>query len=189
MVPPSKIPCGWSGSITDFLLLPKAYWVTALQEHHHRCTNSSADQGQLLAWDLEYDLLAKELKQLVQVRPDTGSYTIIFEQGSPREQGRNPAVIILGTSAYVLKFEDDAQILHAYVDRVAAYADDLKQRHAGSPAASVVPMLVLNKAKELIKREEDVIVFSPDRLAAVFTVEAEIETGTLIDPAAWINAR
>ncbi len=188
MVEKNPNPCGWSGSIRDFLSLLKSDWLSALKEHHQRCMNSPADESQILAWDHEYDLLAKELKQLLQVKPTLGTYTVIFEYELPRERGRRPDVIILGSSIFVLEFKDYAKILEAHVDQVAAYARDLKHYHAGSQQYPVVPILVLARTKDLITRRDDVIILSPNRIADVFTVESEIETGTLIDPALWITA-
>jgi DUF2075 family protein len=185
---PQNVPYGWSGSIHDFLSLSKADWLAALQEHHQRCMNCPADQSQLLAWDHEFDLLAKELKQLLQVKPALETYTIIFEYELPRERGRRPDVIILGASIFVLEFKDYAKILRAHVDQVAAYARDLQHYHAGSQQSTVIPTLVLARAKELIKRDDNVIILSPDRIADVFMVESEVETGTLIDPISWISA-
>ena len=46
----------------------------------------------------------------------------------------------------------------------------------------------LARAKDLIIRNEDVIVLSPDHIADVFTLESELEAGPLIDPQAWIAA-
>ena len=181
-------PWGWSGTIHDFLVLAKAEWLAALQEHHRRCMNAPADPGRLSAWDDESGILTKELKQLLQVKPALGMYTIIFEYKLPRERSRGPDVIILGASVFVLEFRDAEHILLAHVDQVAAYARDLQQHHAGSRQATVVPVLVLARTKELVTRYEDVIVLSPDRIADVFTVESELETGMLIDPVAWMAA-
>jgi hypothetical protein len=181
-------PCGWSGSIKDFLSLPKSDWLSALKEHHQRCMNSPADESQILAWNHEFDLLTKELKQLLQVKPAVGAYTIIFEYELPRERGRRPDVIILGPSIFILEFKDYAKILQAHVDQVAAYARDLKHYHAGSQQYQVIPILVLARTKDLITRRDDVIILSPNRIADVFTVQSEIETGTLIDPTQWITS-
>ena len=179
---------GWSGSIHNFLSLPKADWLVALQDHHQRCMNCPADQSQILAWDHEFELLAKELKQLLQVKPSLGTYTIIFEYELPRERGRRPDVIILGSSIYVLEFKDYAKLLQAHVDQVSAYARDLQHYHAGSQQSVVVPILVLARAKDLRTRDDDVIILSPDHIGDAISVESEVETNTLIDPSKWIIA-
>jgi len=181
-------PCGWSGTIHKFLSLTKADWLIALKEHNLRCMNCPADQSQLLAWDHEFDLLTKELKHVLQVKPVLGTYTIIFEYELPRERGRRPDLIILGTSIFVLEFKDYAKILQAHVDQVSAYARDLKHYHAGSQESTVLPILVLARAKDLKTRDDDVIIVSPDGIKDVFSIESEAETGKLIDPNKWITA-
>jgi hypothetical protein len=188
MVEKISNPCGWSGTINNFLSFTKADWLIALQEHHQRCMNCPADQSQLLAWDHEFDLLAKELKQLLQANQVLGTYTIIFEYELPRERGRRPDVIILGASIYVLEFKDYSKILQAHVDQVSAYARDLKHYHAGSQQSKVIPILVLARAKDLKTRDDDVIIVSPDRLADAFSVVSEVETESLIAPSKWITA-
>jgi hypothetical protein len=188
MAAPQNAPCGWYGSFLDFLLLPKAFWLAALQEHYRRFTNRTPDQEQRSAWDREFDILAKELKQFLQVKPALGNWTIIFGYDVPRWQVRGPDVIILGAAIFVLEFEDQAGALQVHVDQVAASARDLKQYHAGSRQSTIIPLLVPTRAKGLIGRDGDVIILSPDRIADVFTVESEIETGPLIDPAPWIAA-
>jgi hypothetical protein len=188
MSKPIDKPCGWSGFISDFLTLSKDDWLNALQKHHQRCMNCSADQSQLLAWDHEFDLLTKELKQLLQVKSIVGTYTIIFEYELPRERGRRPDVIILGSSIFVIEFKDYANILQAHIDQAAAYARDLRSYHAASQQSKVVPILVLARAKDMITLKNDVIIISPDRIADIFYVESKMEIGSFIDPAMWIAA-
>ena len=185
---PQNNPCGWSGSIHTLLSVAKTDWLTALQEHHKRCMNCPADQSQLLAWDHEFDLLTKELKQLIQVKPALGIYTIIFEYELPRERGRRPDVIILGHSIFVLEFKDYAKILQAHVDQVSAYARDLKHYHSGSQQSTVIPILVLARTKDLLKLEDDANIISPNRIGDIFKSEFGVEAGMLIDPVTWINA-
>jgi len=182
----SNDPCGWFGSIHTFLSLSKSDWLSSLQAHHQRCMNSPADRSQILAWDHSFDILQRELKQLVEIKPAIGNYSIIFEYELPRERGRRPDVIILGPCVFVLEFKDYATLLQAHSDQVAAYARDLKNYHSGSQPYSVFPILVLARAKDLITRNEDVIVLSPDHIADVFTIGSELEAGPLIDPQAWI---
>ncbi len=181
-------PCGWSGTIQTFLSLKKTDWLSSLETHHQRCMNAPADQSQILAWDHSFDILQRELKQLVQIKTAIQDYTIIFEYELPRERGRRPDVVILGPCVFVLEFKDYAKLLEAHSDQVSAYARDLKNYHAGSQPYTVLPILVLARAKDLIHRDEDVLVLSPDHIADVFTLESELETGTLIDPPLWIAA-
>jgi DUF2075 family protein len=148
--------------------------------------NVPADESQILAWDHSFDILQRELKQLAQIKPAIQDYTIIFEYELPRERGRRPDVVILGPCVFVLEFKDYAKLLQAHSDQVAAYARDLKNYHAGSQPYDVFPILVLARAKDLISRDDDVIVLSPDHIADVFSIESALETGTRIDPTQWL---
>ncbi len=181
-------PCGWSGTIHTFLSISKAAWLIALEGHHQRCMNAPADQSQILAWKHEFDILQKELRQLVQIKPEIGNYSIIFEYELPRERGRRPDVVILGPCVFVLEFKDYAQRLQAHSDQVAAYARDLQHFHSASQNHTVIPILVLARAKDRISLDEDVIVISSDHIADVLTLQSELETGALIDPTLWIAA-
>ncbi len=140
------------------------------------------------AWDHSFDILQKELKQFVQIKPVIAEYAIIFEYELPRERGRRPDVVILGPCVFVLEFKDYAKLLAAHSDQVAAYARDLKHYHAASQHYTVLPILVLARSKDLIQRNEDVLVISPDHIADVFDVEVELENGPQIDPQQWITA-
>jgi hypothetical protein len=61
---------------------------------------------------------------------------------------------------------------------------------------SRIPELNLRRSPEmfkiipddLIQRDEDVLVISPDHIADVFDVEVELENGPGIDPQHWITA-
>ena len=94
--------------------------------------NCPADESQKAAWEHEFDILQIELKKLITAKPTIGNFSIIFEYELPRERGRRPDVIILGSSKIlVLEFKDYSKILQAHVDQVDAYARDLKHYHAG----------------------------------------------------------
>jgi hypothetical protein len=182
-------PCGWSGSIHMFLSLPKPHWLTALQEHHQRCMNCPADESQQAAWNHSFDLLQMELKKLVQSSPAVGNFTILFEYELPRERGRRPDVIILGSSTvFVLEFKDYGKIIQAHVDQVAAYARDLKHYHAGSRQYTVVPILVVARAKDLIQTYDVITVVSANTIGAFLETRMASGSAPLIDPIAWITA-
>jgi hypothetical protein len=181
-------PFGWSGTTGAFLALTKTGWLAAMQEHYQRSMGSPAGQGQLLAWEHEFELLGKELKQLVQVRPGFADCTLIFDYESPRPRGWHPDLIILAAPVFVLVFRGDERVLQAHADQLEAYAEDLRRYHAGSQDSAVVPALVHTKARDLIVREGDVIILSPDRIADFLAVESELESGTLIDAGKWIAA-
>jgi hypothetical protein len=79
----------------------------------------SADESQQAAWEHSFDLLQTELKKLIQSKPNARNFSIIFEYELPRERGRRPDVVILGTSTIlVLEFKDFSN----YAEFVSALA-------------------------------------------------------------------
>jgi len=81
---------GWRGTIHDFLLVPKEEWRSALDRHHTARMNRPADTSQGAAWEQLFDVFKKELKQLVQLKPELEYYTLIFEYESPRGSSGAP---------------------------------------------------------------------------------------------------
>jgi hypothetical protein len=181
-------PYGWSGTILQFLTLYRSDWLGALLGHHQVCMNCPADERQKSAWEYSFDTLKKELKQLIQLKPELENYTIIFEYELPRKRVNHHDVIILGSSIFILEFRDNDKIIRADVDQAGASASDLKDHHAASYPYDVIPILVLARAKDFIRRDGDVIILSPDHIADYFNVQAELEEGSPIDANAWIRS-
>ena len=76
--------------------------------------NCPSDESQNAAWAHSFDILQTELKELVLLKPFFGDFSIIFEYELPRERGRRPDVVILGSSTiFVLEFKDYSKILQA----------------------------------------------------------------------------
>jgi len=185
----NKTPCGWFGTFHAFLSLSKSDWLTSLQEHYQRCMNCPADESQKAAWEHSFDILQIELKKLVTAKPTTESFSIIFEYELPRERGRRPDVIILGSSTIiVLEFKDYSKILQAHVDQVDAYARDLKHYHKGSQPYTVLPVLVLARAKDLNQTYDSIPCVSANSLGNYLGNTILTDIFPLIDPVGWIGS-
>jgi len=149
--------------------------------------NCSADDSQIRAWDHEFDILQAELNKLLLAHPSSGKFALIFEYELPRERGRRPDVIILGSSTlYVLEFKDYAKILTAHVDQVDAYARDLKHYHAGSKDYNVIPILILARAKDRIQQYDTVTVVSANSLAEFFGKSPMWEQEQPVNEVQWL---
>jgi hypothetical protein len=181
-------PCGWSGTIQKFLSLSRSEWLAALFRHHQASTNLPADESRRFALERSFDILQKEFKQLMQVKPDLGDYTIIFEYQLPGKKECRPNIIILGASIFILEFSDGAEIIRSDLDMVDACGHDVKQYHVESHQSDIVPILVLAGAKGLIRRVKEVLILSPEHISDFFNVQAELENKTLIDADRWISA-
>jgi hypothetical protein len=185
---PTGTPCSWSGTIQKFLSLSRSEWLTALLRHHQASTNLPADERRRFALERSFDILQKEFKQLMQLKPDLGDYTIIFEYQLPGKKGCCPGIIILGASIFILEFKEGSEIILSDLELVDACGHDVKQYHAESHQSDIVPILVLAGAKGLIRRAKEVLILSPDHIADFFNVQAELENKTLIDADRWMSA-
>jgi hypothetical protein len=184
----TRKPCGWSGTIQTFLSLSRSEWLTALFRYHQAGANRPADENRRSAWERSFDILQKEFKQLVQLKPDLGDYTIIFEYQLPGKRGCSPGIIILGASIFILEFKEGSEIIRSDLEHADACGHDVKQYHTESHQSDIVPILVLAGAKGLIRRVKEVLILSPDHIADFFNVQAELENKTLIDADQWMSA-
>ena len=138
------IPCGWYGTLPEFLALDQATLLASLSARHLQVMGMRPDGGQMEAWRGEYAMLQAALGEMVASAPRAKEWALIFEYELPRERGRRPDVVILtGSQVLVLEFKESAALLRAHVDQVAAYARDLRHYHAASHDKLVDPVLVL----------------------------------------------
>ena len=188
MTQENRKPYGWRGTIHDFLLVSRQEWHSALDRHHAARMGRPADDHQEVMWERIFDVFTKELKQLVQVKPDLEYYTLLFEYEVPHASVRGPDMVILGSSVFVLEFADCDEIIQARVDAAYAYASDVHQHHPDPDKTEIIPVLVCSRVKDLIRRAGDVIILSPDHIGDFLNVQAEIETELPLDADDWLAA-
>jgi hypothetical protein len=186
MTKENRKPYGWRGTIHDFLLVSRQEWHSALDRHHAARMGRPANDPQEAMWERMFDVFTKELKQLVQVKPDLEYYTLLFEYEVPHASVRGPDMVILGSSVFVLEFADCDEIIQARVDATYAYARDVHQHHPDPDKTEIIPVLVCSRAKDLIRRAGDVIILSPDHIGDFLNVQAEIETELPVDADDWL---
>ncbi|WAC05366.1 MAG: hypothetical protein OS112_01670 [Methanoregula sp.] len=189
MTAQNRKPYGWRGTIHDLLLVPRQEWRNALDRHYAARMNHPADDRVSALWEQAFDVFKKELKQLVQVKPELEHYTIIFEYEVPHSSARGPDIVILGSSVFILEFVDCDEIFQAHVDATCAYASDVGQYHRKPLKAEIIPVLVCARAKGVIRRVGDVVVLSPDHIGDFLNVQAELETDLPIDADEWLSGR
>lgn len=156
-------------TLHSFLEIEAADWGAKLKAHHLDCMQSDASYSQRKAWFDCYNILQTELS-LTKLSTDKkeGSY-IVFEYELPRERGRRPDVLILsGNNLLVLEFKGYGKENQAQIDQAKHYARDLRNYHAQSQNLTVVPVLVLAKGINIMRKTEGVIVLSADYLHTIF---------------------
>ncbi len=159
---PADAPCGWSGTVSEFLRLDQASLLDVLHDRHLKVMGMQPDRGQVDAWRGEYRILQPVLSELVLLTPRSARWAVVFEYELPRERGRRPDVVILtGSQVLVLEFKESGLLQRAHVDQVAAYARDLSEYHAASHNKLIDPVLVLSRSEEQWRTVDEVTVVNP----------------------------
>ncbi len=185
----NQSPAGWISNIEQFLLTESRQVMASLAEHHLQALGEPASPPQITAWRHCLSVLTSELAKLIRQYSQCGQWSAVFEYELPRERGRRPDVILLGTSTViVLEFKDFSSALPQHIDQVAAYARDLGHYHSCCHGRRIVPVLVLTQARQLTAKEGEVIVCSGDLLANCLGDIASTEpTGEVINPIDWVR--
>lgn len=178
---------GWMGTIADFLALAPADWLQTIAQNYQQLYQQRSTQTQQQAWVDSADVVRSQFFQLTQLRPDSASWTLIFEYELPREGGRRPDLILLGAGQiWVMEFKQKATPSPADLDQVAAYARDLAEYHGGSDDFPVMPLLVPTRCQRSSQIRKGIQILHPQELAAYFS-QAE-ERSPVLDPTHWIAA-
>jgi hypothetical protein len=183
----SSHPCGWYGSISNFLSTTKNIWLQKLSTYHQTFLNEPASKTQEKAWENCYSVLQSVFTDDQLNNPTVHDWPCIFEYELPRERGRRPDVIILtGSQVLVLEFKDFVKPLLAHIDQVAAYARDIQHYHAASHDLKVIPVLVLTLGKSVFYEENGVYITSPDYLGKTIISLTRNSTNEIINPEEWL---
>ncbi len=185
----STAPCGWHGTVSDFLELTQSDLLASLRARHLQLMGMQPDGGQMEAWRGEFTIMTAVLGGAVASNPRAENWAVVFEYELPRERGRRPDVVILtGSQVMVLEFKESGTLLQAHVDQVAAYARDLRHYHAASHDKLVDPLLVLTRGREARRQLGDVTVVNPQGLEeAIVTLERRAPDEP-VEAEAWIDA-
>jgi hypothetical protein len=126
----------YQDSIATFLATSEQEVFGALALAH----NHELEELQKQAWLLQIQILKRELQEFEQGH-------ILLELAIPRMGKRADAVVVLGGVVFVLEFKvGNSSYDRSGQDQVLDYALDLKNFHAGSHHAHIIPILVSTRA-------------------------------------------
>lgn len=172
--------CCYAASVSDFHKENEADFIKKMKSAFSDEYVLSLSQEQIGAWKDCFRVM-----QDMVLNPEDG---IIFEYALPYESGRRPDVLLVSNEhVIILEFKMKNKILEADVDQVAAYARDICEYHFESRDKTVVPILVLTRAKEIDEIIRDVHCVSSDNLQMYIDDYTEDDTETDID--AWMNSK
>ncbi|NJO81038.1 MAG: hypothetical protein HC827_22745 [Cyanobacteria bacterium RM1_2_2] len=147
--PSPSLNYGWMGTIPHFLATTTASWLEILQSNYQALYQQQASATQRQAWQDCGEILQQQLGRLVQLRPESTDWTLIFEYELPQEGGRRPDLVLLAAGhILVFEFKQKSKPVAADLDQVAAYARDLAEYHQASHLRSVTPILVPTRCQE-----------------------------------------
>lgn len=182
---------GWMGSIAQFLNVSLSDWLKQLSASYQTLYQQRPTATQNQAWLDCGACLQQQLTQLIQQRPDSQSWTLIFEYELPQEGGRRPDLVLLAADQIlVFEFKQKTNPSQADFDQVAAYARDLTEYHRASHHRLVVPILVPTRRTTQSTQQADVQVLNPIDLAAWLSqLEPQVnELDPKLDPNLWVQS-
>lgn len=175
----------YQGSIEEFCRFSSGAVLGQLA----RNSTFDVDQSQIRAWNEEIEILRHQLAGL--------PGWIFLEFAIPRMGARADAIVLHEAAVYVLEFKTGESGPTSWArEQVWDYALDLKNFHAGSHHAWVVPVLVAAEAVPAsldgVEHDPDLvfrpICTSPGSLRAVFEAIARRVRGAAIDPVSWARS-
>jgi hypothetical protein len=175
----------YSASVAEFLTCPPDEILGRLAAS----SDFDIDQTQRNAWMVEVETLREALPGV--------EGTLHFEFVIPRIGTRADVILLSGPTIFVLEFKVGESTYNlADFNQVWDYALDLKNFHAGSHDAEVIPILIATEAKacetQLRPPAHDRVV-RPARanrqgLRKLIDLGLRRATGTPIDPVGWLAA-
>ena len=184
-----ELPCGWCGTVVQFLALNQADLLAALRSRHLKVMGMRPDGGQMEAWRGEFAILTAALAEIVALTPRARDWVVVFEYELPRERGRRPDVVILtGSQVLVLEFKESGTLLQAHLDQVAAYARDLRHYHVASHDKLVDSVLVLTRRAAARRQVGEVAVVNPQGLWEAIVALERRAPDEPIEAETWISA-
>ena len=172
--------CCYAAPVSEFLHENESDFIKKMKSAFSDEYVLALGQEQIHAWKDCFGVM-----QDMVMNPDDG---IIFEYALPYESGRRPDVLLVSEEhVIILEFKMKNTILDADVDQVAAYARDICEYHFESRDKSVVPVLVLTRAKNIDEIINGVHCVSSDNLQIIIDDYTEDDTKT--DIGKWMNSK
>ncbi|GAB3726342.1 DUF2075 domain-containing protein [Hymenobacter agri] len=171
--------------IADFLAHDENHIMGALAVAH----THALEELQKEAWQQQIRILKRELTGFAD------GY-VLFEVAIPRMGKRADVLLLLADAVFVLEFKVGSTTYdQSGQDQVLDYALDLKNFHAGSHHARILPVLVATRAAAAINQLRpyddglhEPLLSNAAQLAAVLQLGLASPSGAPLSPAAWLHA-
>jgi len=142
------MPAYFRSKIVQFVQTSASELVGRLQQAYASDGFASQYTSQTKAWTSVIPELQHSLNALLEVRPEVGGWTILFEYPLYRLRRRIDIVILAGSLIVVLECKVGAEdFIAADIRQVEEYALDLRDFHAESSSRHIIPALWSTQAK------------------------------------------
>jgi len=170
-------------TLPEFLHAPAAEILKSLKNFI-----GESNPSQEIAWSGSIAVMQQQFHRLLDLNAEAADYSIILEYELPREGGRRPDAILLGTGFIaVLEFKDKKYHKPSDIDQAAAYARDLKNYHSESHLAALYPILVPTRSSTGAVHAPSALIAPPHCLADEINAISEAHRGPQIDAQKWVQ--
>ena len=191
------MPHGYVGCVHHFVDCDSGTVVDSLLKGVAATGVGSHENTQIEAWRAEIELLRSQLR-----RPEFQNWYIILEYEIPRRSRRPDAILLSGSTIYVIEFKIGATVYDSASRwQAECYARDLRDFHKGSDGRRIVPILCATHADDNPcvpssvcapePRVTDLVKTNGSNLASLLIQcdEEAVEAGVQsIDPNKWLDS-
>ncbi|KAF5073093.1 hypothetical protein DSECCO2_194810 [anaerobic digester metagenome] len=175
--------CGWLSTLPEFLDASAEEILESLRNFI-----GERNPSQEIAWRNSIAVMQQQFHQLLVLNTDASNYSVVLEYELPREGGRRPDAVLLGTGFIaVLEFKDKKHPKPSDIDQAVAYARDLKNYHSESHTASFYPILVPTKSDAGPTRMPSALIAPPHCLADKIDAISRAHNESQIDAEIWVQ--
>jgi hypothetical protein len=146
---------GFAGRIDEFRRLDEDALIGRLIDGVAVTGVDGHRNAQITAWREQVHILRRQLEGA-----QFQTWSIVLEYEIPRRSRRPDALLLHGSTIFVLEFKVGAETHDAMARwQVQSYGMDLRDFHAGSQGRVIIPVLCATRAEPLGAEEADPVVF------------------------------
>ncbi len=184
----------YRATLAEFLVADPARIIGSLASGNQ---HNELQKRQIKAWEVEVRVLKATCRELLDAQASCGTWSLLLEYPIPRRHKRLDGVLLAADVIFCLEFKTEDKGHSLQSQRQAEdYALDLRDFHAASRDRTIVPVVVVPKARPVGRqydggnsgRVREIICANSDDLARILLGEFEPQHSpehAPIDPAGW----
>jgi hypothetical protein len=127
-----------------------------------KLNSNTFSEGQIISWNKSIELVKSIFEK------DNKNWNIIFEFLIPLSSGKRPDILLInGVTIFLVEVKNKSSYNNANLDQIKGYKLDLEYYHSSAHFFEIKPILLLLEAENLFKKEDDIIILSPENFKRV----------------------